>query len=198
MGVVDKKPFVLGVLGSPRPRSHTGVLLEHVLKGAELAGAATETISLRTLHYASCRHCGGCDKTGRCAVQDDMQDIHAKFRRANHLVLASPIQFSGVSGETKTMIDRAQAFWVATYRLRQAVSDVEGERRGLFVATCGGSDTRVFEWAKHTVIAFFNSVGFRYWDELLEPNTDKPPPVSQREDVLARAETLGRRIVTGT
>ena len=197
MGETGEKPFVLGLLGSPRPRSHTAVLLERVLQGAELAGAVTETISLRTRKYVSCRHCGGCDRTGRCVVLDDIQDIHAKLRAANHLVLASPVQFSAVSGETKAMIDRAQAFWVATYRLKQAVSEVEGERRGLFVATCGGNDTRVFDWAKHTVKAFFNSVGFRYWEELLEPDTDKPPPLSQRDDILARAETLGRRIVTG-
>jgi multimeric flavodoxin WrbA len=111
-------------------------------------------------------------------------------------VLASPIQFSGVSGETKAMIDRAQAFWVATYRLKQPVSEVDGERRGVFLATCGGDDERVFDWAKHTVKAFFNSIGVRYWDEILESNTDKPPPVSERADVLAKAEALGRRIVT--
>ncbi|MCJ7750037.1 MAG: hypothetical protein MUQ65_02925, partial [Armatimonadetes bacterium] len=63
-------------------------------------------------------------------------------------------------------------------------------------ATCGGNDERVFDWAKHTVKAFFNSTGFRYWDELLEANTDKAPPMSERAAVLAKAEALGRRIVT--
>jgi len=196
MGASPDSVFVLGLLGSPRPRSTTGVLLERVLAGAAAAGARTELISLRGLDYSSCRHCGGCDKTGRCVVPDAIQDVHAKLRAAHHLVLASPIQFSGVSGETKAMIDRAQAFWVATYRLKQPVSEVSGERRGLFLATCGGDDERVFDWAKHTVKAFFNSTGFRYWEELLEPNTDKPPPMSERADVLAKAEALGRRIVT--
>ena len=187
--------FVLGILGSPRRQSNTGLLLEHVLAGAAGAGARTDVVSLRSLEYVSCRHCGGCDKTARCVVQDDMQEIHAKLRSANHLVLASPIQFSGVSGETKAMIDRAQAFWVGTYRLKERVSDVDGDRRGLFVATCGGGDTRVFDWAKHTVKAFFNSAGFTYWDELFEEHTDRRPPMSDRADTLARAKALGRRIV---
>ena len=99
-------------------------------------------------------------------------------------------------GEAKAMIDRAQAFWVATYRLKQPVSEVTGERRGLFLASCGGNDERVFDWAKHSVKAFFNSTGFRYWDELLEPNTDKPPPMSERAALMSKAEALGRRIVT--
>ena len=196
MGAPDDTVLVLGLLGSPRARSTTGALLERVLAGAASAGARTELISLRTLDYTSCRHCGGCDKTGRCVIPDAIQDIHAKLRSAHHLVLASPIQFSGVSGETKAMIDRAQAFWVATYRLKQPVSDVDGERRGVFLATCGGDDERVFDWAKHSVKAFFNSIGVRYWDEILESNTDKPPPLPERADVLAKAEALGRRIVS--
>jgi hypothetical protein len=173
------------------------VLLERVLAGAAAAGAETELIALRGLKYSSCRHCGGCDKTGQCVVQDDMQTLYPKLREAQHLVLASPIQFSGVSGEMKAMIDRAQCCWVATYRLKQPVADVAGERRGVFVASCGGSDARVFDWATHTVKAFFNSAGFRYWGELFEPNTDGAPPVGERAERLAEAEELGRMVLEG-
>jgi multimeric flavodoxin WrbA len=186
--------LILGILGSPRARSNTGVLLERVLAGAAAAGAQTELMVLRKLGYESCRHCGGCDRTGQCVVQDDMQQVYPKLRAAQHLVLASPIHFAGVCAETKAMIDRTQALWVAKYRLRAPVSDVKGERRGVFVATCGGDDTRVFEWARPTVRAFFNSTGFRYWGELFAARTDQPPPVSNRPDVLAGAEELGGRL----
>ena len=187
--------LVLGILGSPRSKSNTGVLVEKVLAGAAEAGAETELIRLRELTYVSCRHCGGCDETGRCVVQDDLQGLYPKLRAARHLVLASPIQFSGVSGETKAMIDRAQCCWVGKHRLKQAVADVEGERRGLFVATRGGRDERVFEWAKHPVKAFFNSTGFHYWGELFEADTDGPPSVKERTELLAKAQALGRALV---
>jgi len=192
----ESKPLVLGLLGSPRKRSNTGVLLEQVLAGAAEAGADTELIALRELAFRSCLHCGGCEATGRCVVQDDWQRVYPRIRAASHIALASPIQFSGVSGDMKAMIDRAQCYWVEKYRLRRPVSEVSGERRGLFVATCGGRDTRVFDWAKPTAKAFFASVGARYWGELLEPNTDEPPPMSERADVLAKARELGRRIMT--
>ena len=130
-------------------------------------------------------------------MQDDRQTLYPKLREALHLVLASPIQFSGVSGEMKAMIDRAQCCWVATYRLKQPVGDAAGERRGVFVASCGGGDARVFDWATHTVKAFFNSAGFRYWGELFEPNTDGAPPVGERAERLAEAEELGRRVLEG-
>ncbi len=91
-------PLVVGLLGSPRKRSNTGLLLDQVLAGAAEAGAATELIALRELTIRSCMHCGGCDASGRCVVQDDWQRVYPRIRAANHLVLASPIQFAGVSG----------------------------------------------------------------------------------------------------
>jgi len=190
------KPRLLALLGSPRARSNTGVLLARILAGASAAGAHTDLVHLRGLEYASCRHCGGCDKTGRCVVQDDIQQLYPKLDAAQHLVLASPVHFSGVSGETKAMIDRAQCCWIAKYRLKRPLSQVTGVRRGLFVATCGGRDTRVFEWARHTVKAFFNSTGFQYWGELFEAATDRPPPVDKRVEALAKAEELGRKLVS--
>jgi NAD(P)H-dependent FMN reductase len=187
--------LVLGVAGSPRARSNSRLLLEHVLAGAVAAGAEIELISLRDLRMGSCLHCGGCDRTGDCVVADDILRVHARLKQAQHLVLASPIQFAGVSANAKAMIDRAQAFWVATYILKKAVSDAPGERRGLFIATCGGGDLRVFEYAKPTAKSFFNSCQFKYWGELFESNTDVPPPVSERAELLARAEHLGRELV---
>jgi len=195
MEAARTRTLVLGILGSPRARSSTGVLLERVLAGAQVAGAETDLIALRSLKYSSCRHCGGCDKTGQCVVQDDMQTLYPKLSEAQHLVLASPIQFSGVSGEMKAMIDRAQCCWVATYRLKRPVPEVAGERRGVFVASCGGRDARVFQWAKHTVKAFFNSTGFSYWADFFEAHTDASPPVGERADRLAEAQALGRRLL---
>jgi multimeric flavodoxin WrbA len=192
---MDDSSLVIGILGSPRARSQTRPLLERLLAGAQAGGAQTQLFALREMSYISCRHCGGCSRTGRCAVKDDAEAVHQRIRAARHLAIASPIHFAGVSGEMKMWIDRAQCCWVATYRLRQAVSPVQGERRGVFLATCGGADTRVFEYAKPTLRAFFNSTGFRYWGELFEAGTDDPPPVSERAEVLARAEELGRALV---
>ncbi|UCC68563.1 MAG: flavodoxin family protein [Armatimonadota bacterium] len=197
VGNLSGRPLVLGVSGSPRVSSNTHLLLERVVAGAALAGAETKVVRLRDLKYSSCRHCGGCDGTGECVVQDDMQEVYRKLREARHLVLASPIHFSAVSGEMKAMIDRAQCCWIGKYRLKQPVSQVSGERRGVFAASCGGKDTRVFEWAKHTVKAFLNSTGFRYWGEFFEANADGSPPVPEREERLTEAEELGRRLVAG-
>ena len=197
MSGTASRPSVLGILGSPRAQSNTGVLLDRALAGAEAAGAEVRLASLRGLTFRSCRHCNGCEHTGECVVKDDLRSLYDTIRTAQHLILASPIHFAGLSGEMKAMVDRAQALWIAKHRLRLPVTEVAGPRRGLFIATCGGPDTRVFGHAAHTVKAFFATAEFVYWGELFEANTDAPPPVADRGEMLARAEELGRGLVSG-
>ena len=54
--VEPTQPLVLGILGSPRRKSNTGVLLERMLAGAQAVGAEVEQVALRDLDFCSCRH----------------------------------------------------------------------------------------------------------------------------------------------
>jgi len=65
-----------------------------------------ETILLKEKNIRHCLWCGFCEKAGKCAINDDMQDITQKLLRADVIVLWSPNYFANVSGMTKTFIDR--------------------------------------------------------------------------------------------
>ena len=75
MTSAESRPLVLGIIGSPRSDSNSEVLLSNVLEGAAEAGAHTDLVRLQNLSFSSCRHCEGCYETGRCVVQDDMQEV---------------------------------------------------------------------------------------------------------------------------
>ena len=90
---------VLGIAGSPRRGGNTDLLLAEVMKGAASRGAQAKTIILNDLKIAPCQHCDACLKTGRCKVMDDMQMIYDELRQADRIVLASPIQFMGVTAQ---------------------------------------------------------------------------------------------------
>ena len=190
-----ERPRVLGLLGSPRAKSNTGLLLDRILAGAEAEGAAIERVDLRTLSGGSCRHCHGCRDSGQCVVQDDVQQVYQRIRAAQHLVLASPIHFAGVTGEMKCFIDRRPATVGGKLPPRAAAHRSGRAAAGIFVATCGGSDTRVFGWAEHTVKSFFNSAAFSYWGTLFEANTDTPPPLAERGGGAGPGEALGRALM---
>lgn len=43
---------------------------------------------------------------GTCVLKDDMAEILGMFRKADVLVLATPVYFYGISAQMKTFIDR--------------------------------------------------------------------------------------------
>ena len=127
---------VIGFLGSPHRAGNTETLLDETLRGAKEKGAEVEKIILNELNIRPCQNCGGCDKTGRCVVEDDMQPIYPKLRKANGVIVASPVFFSSVSAQTKAMIDRNQCVWVEKYRLKKPVAEITTPRRGALLALC--------------------------------------------------------------
>ena len=71
---------VLVFLGSPRKKGNSEILTEALLKGVRQAGGTPETIRLCDLKISPCISCGGCDKTGKCVVEDDGIGRRASYR----------------------------------------------------------------------------------------------------------------------
>ena len=95
---------VLAINGSPRKTWNTAKLLQEVLKGAASQGAETELIHLYDINFKGCTSCFGCKlkggkSYGRCAMNDGLTPILAKFAGADAFVLGSPSSFGTVTGE---------------------------------------------------------------------------------------------------
>ena len=102
---------VLGIYGSPRKGGNTDQLLDKTLEAAQGTGADTSEIYARRLKISGCLECGGCDKTGECVVDDDMQTVYPLLEKSDVIILAAPIFFYGVPAQAKALIDRSQASW---------------------------------------------------------------------------------------
>lgn len=190
-----RRPFVMGIEASPRHRGNSERLLAAALEGAEEAGASTTLVRCHDLVMEGCRECGGCDRTGRCVVDDAMQPLYARLLQADGVVLATPIFFMGIPAQGKRVIDRCQALWVRRHRLGEDPAR-EG-RRGLLISTAGGSTDRVFEGARATAKAFFAEIGVAFWGELTLRELEGPEDVLGVEGALGAARTAGRALVEG-
>ena len=104
------------------------------MRGAAGKGAETNTIYLSRLKYIPCQHCDDCLKEGKCRYQDDMQQIYAELEKADVVVLASPVQFSGPPAAVKAMIDRCQCLWARKYVLKIAPLSREKKRKGFLIS----------------------------------------------------------------
>jgi len=113
---MSKKVLILST--SPRRNSNSEALAEAFARGAAENGHDVELITLRGKELRFCQGCFACQKTGKCVLRDDMQEIVPKMEQADVLVFATPIYYYEMSGQMKTLLDRGNPLFVADYRFR--------------------------------------------------------------------------------
>jgi multimeric flavodoxin WrbA len=192
---VPKELKVLGIAGSPRRAGNTDLLLAEVMKGTASRWAEVKTIILSNLEIAPCQHCDACLETGRCKIEDDMQMVYDELEQADRIVLASPIQFMGVTAQAKAMIDRCQALWARKYVLNRPPLGDRRERKGLFVSVGGRTVANLFEPALVTVKSLFRVLDITYAGELVFPRVDEKGDITNNPDALNQAFLVGQKLV---
>ena len=137
---------VMIISSSPRKGGNSETLAASFAKGAEEAGHKVETIYLREKNYGFCKGCLACLKLGHCVIDDDAVEIAARMHDADVLVFATPVYYYSVSGQLKTMLDRANPLidsdyaFTKAYLLATAAEDGEETVEGTVKAVQGWVD----------------------------------------------------------
>jgi multimeric flavodoxin WrbA len=140
-------------------------------------------------------HCDACLKAGICRIKDDMQKVYPEMENADVIVMASPIQFMGVTAHMKAMIDRCQALWARKYVLKvQPLGDTR-ERKGFFISVGGRKIPNLFESTLVMIKTFFRIIDVTYVGELLYKGIDEKGAIAKHPDALQQALLAGQKIV---
>lgn len=107
---------VLIISSSLRKGGNSEMLAKEFEKGALEAGNEVEIVSLRDKSIGFCRGCLACLKLGKCVIGDDAVEIAEKMKNADVLVFTTPVYYYSVSGQLKTMLDRANPLYDSDYR----------------------------------------------------------------------------------
>ena len=129
----DRQVLILN--GSPRKNGNCAVLVDQAAAGARAGGAVVEVFTLNDMDIRPCDACESCQETGGgiCVVRDDMQQLYPRVRRADAIVIASPIYWFTVSAQTKLFIDRL-------YALHGTAGNVLGGKRFGILLVYGDPD----------------------------------------------------------
>ena len=105
---------------SPRKGGNSETLAAAFAKGAQEAGNQVELVHLREKQYGFCKGCFAWLKLGHCVIKDDAVEIVSQMHDADVLVFATPVYYYSVSGQLKTMLDRANPLFDTDYALTKA------------------------------------------------------------------------------
>ena len=121
---------VLVISTSLRSGSNSDLLARQFAQGAREAGHEVESVSLRGKQLQFCRGCLACLKAGKCVMEDDANAIAGQMRAAQVICFATPVYYYEMSGQMKTLLDRANSLYAADYRFRDIyllTASAEGE-----------------------------------------------------------------------
>ncbi len=189
---------VLVFLGSPRKKGNSEILTNAMLEGVRQAGGSPEIIRLCDLEISPCISCGGCDKTGKCVVEDDMIPLLKKIIVTDKVILASPIYLYGITAQAKAFVDRTQALWNRKRLMQKSGEWTDNpDRKGFFISVAATKGSKIFEGAILTMRYAFDAMGMEYAGDFLATGPDKRGDMAKYEKILTEAREAGKNFLLG-
>lgn len=97
---------ILILNGSPRKNGNTSFAVEEMKKVFESEGFSVSVEQVCDKPISGCVACLSCMKTGKCAIDDDVNRVAALFEKADGVILASPVYFASANGAFTAFLDR--------------------------------------------------------------------------------------------
>ena len=171
---------VLLVNGSPHANGCTYTALCEVAAALEKQGIETELFQIGTKPVSGCLGCGACIKTGKCVVDDVVNEFVEKAKTADGFVFGSPVHFANASGAITSFMDRAFYGKGAVYADKPAAAIMSCRR--------GGATATLDQLNKYFTISNMPIVSSQYWN-MVHGNT--PDEVRQDAEGMQTMRTLG-------
>jgi len=182
---------ILGVIGSPRKKGNTEVLVSRILDGAHSAGAKTETISLGELRISECNGCHACWKGKHiCSKNDDMKELYPRIIESDIIIFGTPVYWYGPTAIMKCFMDRFVYFNCPFNR-----DKIRGKTGVLVVPF----EDNTLETSSLVVEFFEKSLMYlemKLADKILVPGVTKRGEVGTRKQIMDRCYRLGQKLAT--
>lgn len=122
------------LFGSPRKDGYTATLLREFLSPLE-GLAEIRVIDAYEYPVAPCTGCNFCAREEGCS-QKDFDELDALIRRADFLVVATPVYALSFPAPLKAIVDRTQRYFSARFSIGLQ-PPVARRKTAVLLATCG-------------------------------------------------------------
>ena len=147
------------ISGSPKPDGNTIQLMNECAKVIQEQGVETEVISFANMRIESCSACGKCSETGRCNIEDGVNEIIEKLRGARGFIIGTPVYFGTARGDVMAALQR---IGYVSMRTDKFLSGMVGGP--VAVARRGGQTSAVQEMLMFYLINDMIVPGSTYWN----------------------------------
>lgn len=149
---------VLLINGSPRVGGNTAVALAEMEAVFAKNGIETETVQVGNRDVRGCVACFQCVKTGKCAIDDIVNELAPKFEQCDGLVLGSPVYYAAANSTLTALLDRL--FYSTGFDKSMKVG------ASVAVARRGGCSAAFDQLNKYFTISGMPIASSQYWNSV--------------------------------
>ncbi len=149
---------VLLINGSPRTNGNTAVALAEMEAVFAKNGIETETVQVGHLDVRGCVACFQCVKTGKCAIDDIVNELAQKLEQCDGLVLGSPVFYAAANSTLTALLDRL--FYSSGFDKTMKVG------ASVAVARRGGCSAAFDQLNKYFTISGMPIASSQYWNSV--------------------------------
>ena len=174
---------VLLINGSPKSSGNTAFALGQMMEVFADLGIETELIHVGNKEIRGCIACGTCYKSGKCVFDDMVNEVAAKLRDADGIVLGSPVYYAAANGTLVAFLNRL--FYSNSADLRMKVG------ASIAVARRGGCSATFDELNKYFTISGMPVASSHYWNMI---HGAKPGEAAQDPEGIATVRNLAKNM----
>jgi len=176
---------VLLINGSQHENGCTYTALNEVASALQKQDIETEIFQLGKDAISGCGDCGVCFKTGRCFIDDKVNELLDKADKADGFIFGSPVYFASPSGALISFMDRLFYTNITNklFHYKPAASIVSCRR--------GGASSALDQINKYFAVFNMPVVSSQLWN-MIHGNT--PEEVQQDLEGMQVMRTLGKNM----
>ena len=149
---------VLMLNGSPRANGNTSLALGEMQKIFEKEGVEIEYVHVGNKEIRGCVACASCFKTGKCAIDDIVNELAPKLEACDGVVVGSPVYYAAANSTLTALLDRL--FYSTRFDKRMKVG------ASVAVARRGGCSATFDQLNKYFTISGMPVASSQYWNSV--------------------------------
>jgi len=175
---------ILIINGSPKNNGNTARALAEAEEIFAAEGIEIENIHVGKEDIRGCMACQVCKKTGKCAIDDIVNEISAKMDEYDGILIGSPVHFAGPSATLVAFLDRLFYSNRSDKRMKVGAAIVVARRGG-----CASAFDQLNKYLTYCGMAVATS---QYWNSV---HGAIPGEVENDAEGLQTVRTLANNMV---
>jgi len=156
----------------------------------ELKNAGTEVIEIYLSDFSPepCDGCLQCDETGKCHIDDGMNEINEHLASADGLVIGTPARWALLSGSLKNFIDRTNPL--------AGLERLKGKKVGVIaVGQCEGEEAISIKKAANSVLNYCDDAGMELVNMVIVEGVLMPEDIKKKIDAFKKVRELSNELI---